>query len=362
LRVILAPFGSSRKSIGHRWYDSPVQKMPPRQSSYWCFTVNNPSFSDLISFSGDGDEWQDQLDYIFAALEVGEEGTKHYQGYLELKRHKPLAWLKKCLPRAHLEPRRGTSRQALEYCLKTLDADAQATIATSTSDNLLEAIMNYEDSEDLPKYIIWHTNDKSSASLLANVPKPKTRKETLAEMKVMIEQGKPDKELADHDFSVYVSCFRGLDKYRLLVSKPRDWRTEVIVVQGPTGTGKSRYARDKFPDAYWKQRSNWWDGYSDQDAVVVDEFYGWLPFDLLLRLCDRYPLLVETKGGQVNFVARTIVFTTNQVPGLWYKNAYFDSFIRRVTKWIVMPHLGQALEYDNYLDASHNFVNPGIFR
>lgn len=179
-------------------------------------------------------------------------------------------------------------------------------------------------------------------------------------MKVLIEEGKTDKDLADYDFSVFVSCFRGLERYRLLVSKPRNWPTNIIVVQGPTGTGKSRWAKETYENAYWKQRSNWWDGYSDQDAVVIDEFYGWLPFDLLLRLCDRYPLLVETKGGQVNFVAKTIVFTTNQVPGLWYKNVYFDSFIRRVHKWIVMPSLGVSQEYDNYLDASRNFINAGM--
>jgi len=331
--------------------------MAPPTSSYWCFTVNNPSFSDIVQFSGDGEHWQEQLQYIFAGLEVGEGGTRHYQGYLELKRHKPLQWLKRCLPRAHLEKRKGTAKQALEYCLKDLPADVQATIATSTSDNLLERIVEFEDSEHLPSYITWHTEDTSSASLLSNVPKPKSRKEVLQEMKVMIEDGKSDKALADFDFSVYVSCFRGLNQYRLLVSEPRNHLTEVIVIQGPTGTGKSRYAMEMYPGAYWKQRSQWWDGYADHGCVVIDEFYGWLPFDLLLRLCDRYPLQVESKGGQINFVAKTIVITTNAFPALWYKSCYFASFIRRVTKWIIMPSLGEQLIYDNYMDASRHFIN-----
>lgn len=334
--------------------------MPAVKSSYWCFTINNPSFQDVLNLSGDNEAWQDQLEYVIAVLEVGESGTQHYQGYLQLKTHKPLQWLKRCMPRAHIEKRKGTAQQAITYCMKDLAADVQATIATSTTDNFLDAVLAFDDSASLPSYITWHTSDTSSDTLLSNVPKPKTRKEILAEMKVMIEDGKSDKDLADYDFSVYVSCFRGLSAYRLLVSQPRNHLTEVIVVQGPTGTGKSRWAMEEYPGAYWKQRSQWWDGYGGHGSVVIDEFYGWLPFDLLLRLCDRYPLLVETKGGQVNFVAKTIIITSNQVPALWYKNIYFQSFIRRVSKWIVMPQLGHALVYDNYLDASRNFINTTL--
>lgn len=334
--------------------------MAPISSSFWCFTLNNPSFTDLIQFSGDGEHWQGLLTYLFAALETGSEGTKHYQRYLELNRHKPLEWLKRCLPRAHLEKRKGTARQALEYCLKDINADAAATIATMTKDNFLDSIMNFEDSESLPSYITWHTEDTSSACILSNVPKAKTRKQVLLEMKAMIEDGKSDKHLADHEFSVYVSCFRGLDRYRLMVSKPRQHITEVIVIQGPTGTGKSRWAADNYPDAYWKQKSQWWCGYADHETVVIDEFYGWIAFDLLLRLCDRYPLYVESKGGQINFVAKRIVITSNAIPALWYKNVYFNSFIRRVTTWMVMPAIGVVHTLDNYRDASKAFIDCSI--
>jgi len=330
-------------------------------SSYWCFTLNNPTLSDIIGFSGDDDKWSNHLIYIFAALEQGESGTTHYQGYLELQRHKDLAWLKRCLPRAHLEKRKGTSKQALEYCLKDLSPQTQATIATSTTDNLLDAILTHDDGDNLPPYIIWHTRDTSSACILAQVTKPKTRKEVLGEMKAMIDDGKCDKLLADHDFSVYVACFRGLDRYRLITSKPRNHQTEVIVIQGPTGTGKSRWAMDQFPDAYWKQRSGWWDGYADHETVVMDEFYGWIPWDTLLRLCDRYPLLVEAKGGQINFVAKRIIITSNAIPALWYKHQYFAAFIRRVTKWIVMPSLGVTQEFDDYPDFSRNCINDNMF-
>lgn len=176
-------------------------------------------------------------------------------------------------------------------------------------------------------------------------------------MKNLIDEGKSDIDLVDIDFSIFISCYRGLNYYRLLKSKPRNHDTKVLVLQGPTGTGKSKYCIDNYPEAYWKQRSNWWDGYQDHKIVIIDEFYGWLPFDLLLRLCDRYPMHVETKGGNVNFTADTIIITSNQVPDRWYKNVYFQSFIRRVSEWHIFPVWGEHEIYNNYDLAIAKMIN-----
>lgn len=175
----------------------------------------------------------------------------------------------------------------------------------------------------------------------------------------MIDQGKTEQELADYDFPTYIACYRGLTHYRFLKSKPRDHEMTVHVVQGPTGTGKSRWAKDQFPEAYWKQRSNWWDGYSGQKTVILDEFYGWLPYDLLLRICDRYPLHVETKGGNVNFTADTIVIISNSIPSNWYKSdkVYWPSFVRRVTTWHVFPSVGSHLQFNDYNEFTLNMIN-----
>lgn len=180
-------------------------------------------------------------------------------------------------------------------------------------------------------------------------------------MKQLIDEGADDKALADYDFSVWTSCYRPLIYYRMISTKPRDHPVEVIVLHGPAGTGKSKYCKDNYPKAYWKQRSQWWDGYNNHEHVVVDEFYGWLPYDLLLRICDRYPLLVETKGGQVQFVAKTIIITSNLHPLQWYKNMYFPALQRRVTKWIIMPVWGEQEDYTNYELAAQRMITNTSF-
>ena len=140
-------------------------------------------------------------------------------------------------------------------------------------------------------------------------------------------------------------------------SKPRDHDMQVIVICGPSGTGKSKWALEFDKSAYWKQRSQWWDGYVGQATVVLDEFYGWLPYDTLLRLCDRYPLLVETKGGQTNMSAKTIIITSNKSPSHWYKDVYFPAFKRRVSTWLFMGEGNIHLSFNNWEDFELH-MNP----
>lgn len=76
---------------------------------------------------GDGDvttllpeEFPEWLTYAVWQLEVGDEGTPHYQGYLECSGKRSFAQIHSIpgFERAHLEPRRGTQGQAVAYCTK----------------------------------------------------------------------------------------------------------------------------------------------------------------------------------------------------------------------------------------------------
>lgn len=87
----------------------------------------------------------------------------------------------------------------------------------------------------------------------------------------------------------------------------------------------------------------WWDGYEGQHTVVIDEFYGWIKYDFFLRLTDRYPLQVETKGGVVQFVSRRIVFTSNAAPDTWYPGVQDRApFERRIQHVFAIPRDLQA--------------------
>ncbi len=154
----------------------------------------------------------------------------------------------------------------------------------------------------------------------------------LANVKRRLDEGATENQIAEEYFGEWTRHYKAFREYKRIKTQQRTWKTKVIVCHGDPGTGKSKWALEQAPEAYWKQRGNWWDGYEGQPDVVIDDYYGWLPFDTLLRLLDRYPMIVETKGGHAQFVAKTIIITSNKKPEEWYTNENLDirALLRRI--------------------------------
>lgn len=280
------------------------------QGRRWCFTINNYGELDLEHLAGLIDE-EDAVRYLVYQCETGEAGTPHIQGYIEFKKQWRFSRVKRLVSAsgsAHLEMARGSSEQNRAYCQKE------------------------EGRLDGP----WEFGRPASVARV-----------DLAFVKDQIDQGIGEKELWEVAFSSMVRYYRAFNYYRMIKAKPRDFKTEFIFVYGTPGTGKSRWCLENFPGAYWKQRSNWWCGYHSEDTVVLDDFYGWLPYDLLLRMADRYPLTVETKGGQVNFAPKRLIVTSNSMPDKIYKTIEnFAALIRRIDKFVFFNDV--MTEFETY--------------
>ncbi len=78
----------------------------------------------------------------------------------------------------------------------------------------------------------------------------------------------------------------------------------------------------------------WFDGYQREHAILLDDFYGWLPWTFLLKLLDRYPMRVQTKGGVTPFLSKKIFITSNSHPNTWYHyggHMQYAALERRIT-------------------------------
>lgn len=294
-------------------------------SRAWCFTRNcrDESLIEevLLHLQASIEDAVETNKVRFAVFqhERGENGTNHFQGYIVFKNAVRMTGVKNIVGQmAHVETRQGTHDQARDYCTK-------------------------EDSRVAGPWTYGEDKECGQGK----------RSDMLA-LKKLIDEGKSELEIADTMFGQWARSYKAIERYKRLKISERTWEMEVHVYVGVPGSGKSRRARDENPGAYWKQRSQWWCGYEGHDCVVLDDYYGWLPFDVLLRICDRYPLLVESKGGQIAFVAKKIVITSNKGPLEWYqemlekKKIDMGAFVRRVTKWVYYRAGGITCETPDY--------------
>lgn len=285
-------------------------------SRNWCFTLNNPdSMLDPEDIPC--------LRYLVYQHELGASGTPHFQGYIELSKPQRMAALQAAIPGAHFETRRGTRAEARAYCMK--------------EDSRIEG--PWEEGE-------WKEGGQGARNDLLTVKKA-------------LDEGKTNKDIADLYFPQWVRYHRSFEEYRRLKQPQRDWPMIVEVMIGPPGVGKSRTALEENPGAFWKQRSKWWCDYAGETCIVLDEYAGWLPYDLLLRLADRYPLLLETKGGQTQCLAKKLVITSNRNPLAWYAyfhlNLNYGALKRRITHWRLWSADGTTLNTEDSEEA-HRFL------
>lgn len=246
----------------------------PGGSCRFVFTLNNYTEADIEWFNS-----ATVFKYVCYGKEVGENLTPHLQGYFELphgNRKSINACVKYlqdygCPSKPHIEISKGTALQAITYCEK--------------------------------EGTFWENGDR---------PKGQGKRSDIDEATDILSNGGTLQDIAANLPSTFVKFHKGLQAYTLMIQSARNWKTEVFWLWGPTGSGKSRYAWETYPDAYPKQSSTkWWCNYEGRDTAIVDDFRPSkeMPFNFILNLFDRYPLMLETKGGQVQCLLKRLIIT-----------------------------------------------------
>lgn len=140
--------------------------------------------------------------------------------------------------------------------------------------------------------------------------------------------------------SQYIKFHRGMEKLaEHYQPEPPAWRSvEVIILCGKPGVGKSRWCWETFPGLYKVEKpanrgTLWFNGYTDQDVILIDDFRGWISYSQMLHICDGYKLQMQTKGGHTWGRWTKVLITSNKDPSEWWKSVTDQSaFQRRVTE------------------------------
>jgi len=153
-----------------------------------------------------------------------------------------------------------------------------------------------------------------------------------------IRGGSSYEAIAMEHTGAFIKYHRGIREAIALINPPqsRNFKTQFVVYWGTPGTGKSKDANEHATTlgrpTYYKPRGEWWDGYRQQPAVIIDDFYGWIKYDELLKITDRYPHRVPIKGGFEEFTSSVIFITSNKQPHDWYHFNCFEpeALLRRI--------------------------------
>lgn len=242
--------------------------------------------------------------YMCWSQEVGENGTPHLQGYVAWENPRSLQKFKAALGgRVHYGDQNGntngTAQQNRNYCLGMVEKKGFTQNPT------------FEECGEIPEQGTRTDWQQAVTHLSTGGDIP------------TVVAAQPQ----------LLPCIRALERFQQISNRPLNRHVDVIILIGKPGTGKSRWAYDNYPDLYSKPEGQWYDGYIGQKTLLLDDYYGDIPYSQLLKVCDRYPLQVPVKGGFVYAQWTTVIITSNRPIEEWY-HVNIDAFRRRISRLV----------------------------
>lgn len=230
---------------------------------------------------------------IFQFEKCPSTDNTHFQGYSEFSGAVRPSSLKRVLGRElHVEFRRETRDRARNYCRK----------------------------DDTRLAGPWELGEWIGG--------PGHRSDIIS-LKRRLDLGESERSIAQDDehFGTWLRYNRGIRRYINFRVQPRNFKTEVAILWGQPGTGKTRrvFESHKPEHIYVVPRGQggqiWFDGYEQQPVILIDDFYGWIKWSLMLNIMDRYHLKLPVKGGFVEFTSKVCYITSNSRWQDWYNTA-----------------------------------------
>lgn len=264
------------------------------RSRRFCFTWNNYPLDAETQLRTLAE--RKRITYMVVGRERGVQGTPHLQGYMHFSNPITFGALKRLLPTVHFERARGSGHDNQSYCSKEGD---------------------FFEIGELPQEGAAKT------------------KELWRDILEAAEKGNW-KFIKTTQPRIWIAFRERLLSMRVPDSKVLDGDTMNEWWVGPTGSGKSRLAWEKYGDiCYQKQLNKWWDGYDGQPVVVIEE---WSPKNdvtasSLKIWADRYPFSAQIKGGMLQKIRplKLIVISNYRIEDCFIDSRDAGPIARRFT-------------------------------
>lgn len=270
------------------------------QARNWCFTyhINDSESTAHDSFVS---EHKKLRYYIYQLERATTTGQLHYQGYIEYSSPMRFNAVKSHLgEQCHIEQRRGSKSEAVAYCRK--------------SDTRVEGPWEF-----------GHFDGEHG------------KRKDLDEVSDLIQSGASLREVVECYPVQYIRYRRGIEALhsRFAQDTASKWRVVTVsVYYGDSGAGKTRKAIEETEGDFYildQGERVWFDGYEDQKTLIIDDFYGWIKYGMLLRILDGHPYRCEIKGGFKWALWERVTITSNKHPEEWYDKGMTPALKRRIS-------------------------------
>lgn len=118
--------------------------------------------------------------------------------------------------------------------------------------------------------------------------------------------------------------------------KFRKEMTEGIWLWGKTGVGKSHIQFEEYdPDKVYLYTNDggWWDGYTQQETVIINDFRGEIKYSDLLKLVDKWPYNVRRRGREpMPFTSKKVIISSSMKPSDVFCNLSMEDSLDQLTR------------------------------
>lgn len=347
----------------------------------WCFTINKD-----VNFQYDENEhgslllFDDEVvRYATWQLESGDQTHRpHVQGYIEFRNPVRMGGVKEHLgcSTAHVEPRRGSKDQAVEYCQKpegriagpwefgSRGKPGKRVDLDQLAEGLVEGTLSIQEVRRTGKYLQY----RGGCETLARVAERK-RAKSFRELYIVVYYGDAGsgktrlaldvEKLLSGPIGTEIELGYGVgdDMGGLDAGEPVQGGSIFAGISGifsgprflsredekKEDGGDESQPRQGYID--WEQAGGtqeyyildqaervWFDGYEGEPRLVIDDFYGWIKYGMLLRILDGHQFRGEVKGGHIYGHWTTVIITSNKRPDEWYKDGLTPALARRINE------------------------------
>lgn len=245
-------------------------------SKFWCFTVNNPTKQLQPELWNPKLPDTCKITWMVWQLEVGKDGTPHYQGYIEIGRSQRRSWIMRLpgLETCWTKPRyiNSNSERASAYCQKP------------------------ETRVEGP-WTFGKMNTKNDGEV-----KHQGKRTDWDDIKEDIKRGAPMRKIAENHFEKFVKYGKALSLYQKMC-KPLG-KTDYdlsqfkldkldlkkpVLLHGPSGTGKTGFALAHFKNPLLVSHADDLGRLdpSEHDGIVFDDMsFTHYPAESVIHLLD----------------------------------------------------------------------------